>query len=77
MDMILGLVVDSFTSATERHIEVGDALEMYVVMKADRGTDDLLGEGKLPSDMKVEELGKMGGGSGERTFLVTRQLKRD
>jgi hypothetical protein len=50
---------------------------MYVVMKADRNTDDLLGEGKLPSDMKVEELGAMGSGSGERTFLVTRQLKRD
>lgn len=77
MATILGLVVDSFTSATERHIEVGDALEMYVVMKADRQVDDLTGEGMLPKDMKVEELGAMGSGSGERTFLVTRQLKRD
>ncbi|KDN43421.1 putative PRE7-20S proteasome subunit [Tilletiaria anomala UBC 951] len=28
---VLRIVTDSFTSATERHIEVGDGLEMYVV----------------------------------------------
>ena len=28
---VLRIVTDSFTSATERHIEVGDGLEMFVV----------------------------------------------
>jgi 20S proteasome subunit beta 6 len=73
----LALVVDSFTSATERHIEVGDGLEVYVVMNKGRATDDLLGEGNLAAGIKVEELGTMGEGEGERTFLVTRPLKRD
>lgn len=31
LDRVLGLVVDAFTGATERHIEVGDGLEMFVV----------------------------------------------
>jgi 20S proteasome subunit beta 6 len=32
-DRILALVTDSFTGATERHIEVGDGLEMFVIRK--------------------------------------------
>lgn len=74
---VLSIVVDSFTSATERHIEVGDGLEMFVVLKPGRTTDDLIGEGKLPEGMQAEELGSLGEGSGNRTFLVTRPLKRD
>jgi 20S proteasome subunit beta 6 len=74
---VLGLVVDSFTSATERHIEVGDGLEMYVVMKEGRQTTDLTDEGQLPPGMKVEELGSMGEGKGEKTFLISMPLKRD
>ena len=70
-------MVDSFTSATERHIEVGDGLEVYVVMKEGRTADDLLGEGQLAPGMEVEELGALGEGGGERTFLVRRPLKRD
>jgi 20S proteasome subunit beta 6 len=77
MATVLGLVVDSFTSATERHIEVGDGLEMYVVMKEGRQTTDLTDEGQLPAGMKVEELGSMGEGRGEKTFLVSMPLKRD
>lgn len=69
--------MDSFTSATERHIEVGDGLEIYVVINRDRSTDDILGEGKLAKGMEVEELGAMGEGGGERTFLVRAALKRD
>jgi 20S proteasome subunit beta 6 len=69
--------MDSFTSATERHIEVGDGLEIYVVMQKGRDTSDLLGEGKLVAGMEVEELGAMGEGDGERTFLVRAALKRD
>lgn len=50
---------------------------MYVVMKAGRDSSDLIGEGKLPEGIEVEELGALGAGEGERTFLVTKQLKRD
>ena len=77
LSTVLGLVIDTFTSATERHIEVGDYLEMYIVMKEGRSTDDLLGDGQLPKDLKIEELGALGEGTGNRTFLVKRALKRD
>jgi 20S proteasome subunit beta 6 len=30
LDRVLSIVTDTFTSATERHIEVGDGLEMCV-----------------------------------------------
>jgi 20S proteasome subunit beta 6 len=56
---------------------VGDYLELYVVMKEGRTTDDLLGEGQLPEGMEVQELGALGEGGGNRTFLVRRPLKRD
>lgn len=32
LEKVLSLVMDTFTSATERHIEVGDGLEMYVTL---------------------------------------------
>ena len=76
LSTVLGLVTDSFTSATERHIEVGDALEMFVVMNKGRTTDDLLGA-ELPEGMKVEELPLLGEETGMRSFLVSRPLKRD
>ena len=31
LDKVLKLVKDAFASATERHIEVGDGLEIYIV----------------------------------------------
>lgn len=76
LSTVLGLVIDSFTSATERHIEVGDGLEMYVVMNKGRATEDLLAGG-LPDDVSVEEVPLLGEGGGERTFKVYRSLKRD
>lgn len=33
-DVVLGLVKDAFTSATERHIEVGDGLQIFIITKA-------------------------------------------
>lgn len=39
---ILRITMDSFTSATERHIEVGDGLEMFVVRNPPP-TDDASG----------------------------------
>jgi len=38
---VLDLVVDAFTSATERHIEVGDGLEVYVVLAPGRSDDEI------------------------------------
>jgi len=32
-DIVIGLVQDAFTSATERHIEVGDGLQMLIITK--------------------------------------------
>ncbi|BEI92477.1 uncharacterized protein CcaverHIS019_0501050 [Cutaneotrichosporon cavernicola] len=77
LSTVLGLVIDSFTSATERHIEVGDGLEMYVVMKKGRTTDDLLTKGVLPEGVTVQEVPPLGEGGGERTFKIYRNLKRD
>lgn len=31
---MLALVIDAFTGATERHIEVGDGLEIFVVLES-------------------------------------------
>jgi 20S proteasome alpha/beta subunit len=30
LDRVLAIVTDTFSGATERHIEIGDGLEMYV-----------------------------------------------
>lgn len=66
---VLALVIDSFTSATERHIEVGDGLEMYVVLAKGSPLQGLeLVQG-------VQEMSTTTGG--ERVFIVRRNLKRD
>lgn len=67
---VLQLVIDSFTSATERHIEVGDGLEMYVCVAKGRTLDDLKGV------VGVQEL-TGGDGDGERVFVIRRELKKD
>lgn len=66
---VLALVIDSFTSATERHIEVGDGLEMYVVLA--KGSS-LQGLENVPG---VQEMTQTR--DGERTFIIRRNLKRD
>ncbi|KAJ7619792.1 20S proteasome subunit [Mycena polygramma] len=66
---VLSLVIDSFTSATERHVEVGDGLEMYVVLAKGsplQGLDKVQG---------ITELTNIAGG--ERMFVIRRNLKRD
>ncbi|THH16166.1 hypothetical protein EW146_g4427 [Bondarzewia mesenterica] len=40
---VLSIVIDSFTSATERHIEVGDGLEMYIVLAKGRSMQGMEG----------------------------------
>ncbi|KAF8133317.1 nucleophile aminohydrolase, partial [Boletus edulis] len=66
---ILSIVIDSFTGATERHIEVGDGLEMYVVLAKGRGVQGL-------EDVRgVQELSVTE--EGERIFVIRRDLKKD
>ncbi|KAI0088629.1 proteasome subunit [Irpex rosettiformis] len=66
---VLAIVIDSFTSATERHIEVGDGLEIYVVLTKGRPTQDLEGY------RGVKELTTRP--DGDRVFLIQRELKKD
>lgn len=47
------------------------------MMKQGRSTEDLLGEGKLPKGVQIEELGTLGEGEAEKTFLIRLPLKRD
>lgn len=68
---VLSLVIDSFTSATERHIEVGDGLEIYVVL-APGSHNTVQG---LEGVAGVQELTTSA--DGERVFVVRRNLKRD
>jgi 20S proteasome subunit beta 6 len=67
---VLPLVIDSFTSATERHIEVGDGLEIYVVLA--KGSNSLP---SLQSLRGVQELTDTT--DGERVFVIRRELKKD
>ncbi|KAN0087856.1 Nucleophile aminohydrolase [Tylopilus felleus] len=66
---ILSIVIDSFTSATERHIEVGDGLEMYIVLAKDRGVQGMEGIRGVQELSVTDE--------GERIFVVRRDLKKD
>jgi len=66
---VLSIVIDSFTSATERHIEVGDGLEMYVVLAKGRSTEE------LSSIRGAQELTTRA--DGDRMFIVRRELKKD
>jgi len=73
LQRVIALVTDSFTSATERHIEVGDGLEIYVVMSkrmASSTTPDL-----LQALGNVQEVTATP--DGERIFVVRRELKKD
>jgi len=73
LQRVIALVTDSFTSATERHIEVGDGLEIYVVMSK-----------RMASSTNIDTLQALGNvqevtgtADGERIFVVRRELKKD
>lgn len=77
LQRILKLVTDSFTSATERHIEVGDGLEIYVVLArggSSQGLADALKSSSGPAQ-QVKELSTRT--DGERIFVLRRDLKKD
>ncbi|KZV86657.1 N-terminal nucleophile aminohydrolase [Exidia glandulosa HHB12029] len=66
---VLQLVTDSFTGATERHIEVGDGLEMFVILARGRGSQELEGVAGIREVTTSDER--------ERVFVINRDLKRD
>lgn len=66
---VLSIVIDSFTSATERHIEVGDGLEMYVVLAKGRSTQELV---NVPGAQELTTRA-----DGDRMFIIRRDLKKD
>ncbi|TFK48820.1 N-terminal nucleophile aminohydrolase [Heliocybe sulcata] len=66
---VLSLVIDSFTGATERHIEVGDGLEIYVVLAKGRDLSGLEGFAGLQEVSSRSD--------GERIFVIRRELKKD
>ncbi|KAF8272625.1 proteasome subunit [Lactarius quietus] len=66
---VLSIVIDSFTSATERHIEVGDGLEMYIVLAKGRTLPDAV------ANLRPQELASAA--DGERVFVLKRDLKKD
>lgn len=67
---VLKMVIDTFTSATERHIEVGDGLEIYICVAKGRNLDDLrqLGGVHEATGGLVDD---------ERIFVIRRELKKD
>ncbi|CAE6511463.1 unnamed protein product [Rhizoctonia solani] len=67
---VLGLVTDSFTGATERHIEVGDGLEIYVILAPGRAPGELSNVAGI-SEVTAETA------AGERVFVIRRELKKD
>lgn len=70
---VVALVIDAFTGATERHIEVGDGLEIFVVLAPGLGTSGLE---RLPHVQEVTP-GALTSLEGERIFVIRRELKKD
>jgi len=83
---ILNFVMDSFTSATERHIEVGDGLEIFVV-RTPAGSEGAVGplasDGTKASEVDLTALGAneaVGGDDNQKEgaiVVLRRELKKD
>lgn len=75
----LQLTMDTFTSATERHIEVGDGLEIFVVRNPH--TDDT--PATSAAAVPLEQFGAQNALGGEESqtpgtcMVISRELKRD
>ncbi|KZT02936.1 N-terminal nucleophile aminohydrolase, partial [Laetiporus sulphureus 93-53] len=63
----LAMVIDSFTSATERHVEIGDGLEMYIVLAKGRSAQELASISGLAEITTKAE--------GDRMFVIKQELK--
>ena len=78
-------MTDSFTSATERHIEVGDGLEIYLILAKGKtlsglGLDQIKGLSEVTSTMEDSDGNSSDGdllSEGERVYVIRRELKKD
>jgi 20S proteasome subunit beta 6 len=77
LEDVVSLVIDSFTSATERHIEVGDGLEIYVVLAGGRDTSDLAAIAGVREVTSAPHAPEDGSTPEERVFVIRRDLKKD
>ena len=69
-------MTDTFTSATERHIEVGDGLEMFVIMsKPEGGWEAAIAE--LGPDAEMLESMGIVGSCETRLCIIRKELKKD
>jgi len=79
---VLSIVTDSFTSATERHIEVGDGLEIYVIVAkgktlASLGLESVKGLTEVTSTTEDSDSSDSDVHVGERVYVIRRELKKD
>lgn len=75
---VLRVSMDSFTSATERHIEVGDGLEMFIVRSPPGTQDNTTSTLNLPELFgAVEAVGGDEEQTPGATMVVRRELKKD
>ena len=73
---VLSLVTDTFTSATERHIEVGDGLEIFIILsKPEDGWDAAIAD-LGPGAEALESFGQVGGCE-TKLFIIRKELKKD
>ncbi|WFD01104.1 proteasome endopeptidase complex [Malassezia yamatoensis] len=78
----LKITMDSFTSATERHIEVGDGLDIFIVRNV-RPQTDAASSSSSAMNVNLEEMGAVEAIGGEDSYtqkacmVIHRPLKRD
>ncbi|PWN39663.1 N-terminal nucleophile aminohydrolase [Ceraceosorus guamensis] len=72
---VLRIVMDSFTSATERQIEVGDGLEMFVVRNPAEAASD--GAASVQLNGAVEATGGEDDQVEGATLVLRKELKKD
>lgn len=81
LDQVLRIVMDGFTGATERHIEVGDGLEMFIVRSpVPQGQTPAPGSASatdLSALSPVEALGGEDDYEAGAVVVVRRDLKKD
>lgn len=82
---VLKIVIDSFTSATERHIEVGDGLEVFVVRTPTAAGAQPVGAASvdlasLPAEVETRVSEALGGEDEQEpgaVMVLRRELKKD
>jgi len=81
LDEVLKLVMDSFTGATERHIEVGDGLEMFVVRTPPVEGQTAQAGSAISTDLQswgaVEALGGEDDQEEQAVVVIRKELKKD